>query len=452
MRQRRAARLADQKVEEQSGGASEMVEQYATRAEDVAYATAEDEDFHKDGRIYDYDFLVAQNPITVVPIPSVDTLMGDGRFSRSGVVASGKRSVQGIANEKGHKEVKNVYTGRTLTITNNSIRHGLNGNKQRLLANAQIGMVIGNVVENGIPVNGLIPTDGNALQTYAMVTPCITEDGKQMMAVTHVDIQKNEVSSVTFTDIVHSANGRIYKNSEPVSDTIDVEGENPYHPSRYTISISDLLKEVNISFKSLLSQDVLEHLEEERPENGTYSDKVMYSTRDLPEGVSVREYLGAMKPTGSMTETKKDMLGRYQRKLAELQEKEHLAEEQDEIIKTAPTIREDGKPNEDLLKAKNRYKIYRQQANRIARELARYERSEGFAGLMATSRAVVSLFQEGSTGSVADAQDALETEIKNLTDRLKEIGNTVEGTAQGDFIQGTGHLGVLLVISSAGGG
>ena len=44
------------------------------------------------------------------------------------------------------------------------------------------------------------------------------------------------------------------KNSEPVSDTIDVEGKDPYHPSRYAISISDLLSKVNKSFVLIHSQ------------------------------------------------------------------------------------------------------------------------------------------------------------------------------------------------------
>lgn len=695
--QKREAQL--QAAEMQEAPAAEAVEAVEERIEQTVkastreavmdYASAEDEDFHRNGRIYDYDFMVAQKPISVVPIPSVNTLMGSGRFSRSEVAEAGKRSVQGAANEKGHKVVTNVYTGRALTITNNSIRHGLNGSKQRLLANAQIGMVIGDVVENGIPVNGLIPTDSNALQTYAMVTPCITEDGKQMMAVTHVDIQKNEVNSVTFTDIVHSANGRIYKNSEPVSDTIDVEGNGPYHPSRYTISISDLLKDVNMSFKSLLSQDVLEHLGEERPEDGAYSAKVMYSmrdgetaaeayekyrqaskrlndirskqrelndsdemktvyklmesdaeagavaykklldshglnvntrelqkqeselyrrweelrdrelaeeeateieksgkteaeyrrdkavkefgytpyfydagyivpngkllnfsgeknrhfgsrgqdhravstvyanktgseamvafmhggnirimpespgldiassveptaqqyttirkfvreygedeylnidftnemgnvvanleyegriypdrvvndikhyfetgeireqgisafmhsTRDLAPSISIRETLGAMEPTSRMTETERLLLKQYQDKLKVLQEKEHAIDEQEKILKTAH--------GDDILKTKNRIKVLRAQANRASRLLTAAERSDGFAGLMATGRQMVQNYLQGSGGAVADAVDQLEEEISGLRKHLQTLGASVESAAYG---------------------
>ena len=261
------------------------------------YAYVTEEDFHKNGRIYDYDFLIKQKPISVVVIPSVNTLMGSGSFKRAEIVEQGKNKIPGEENELGHKQVKNVYTGRTLSITNNSIRHGLNGDKTRILANAQIGLMIGDVVKNGIPINGLSTTDRNAIQTYAMVTPCVTEDGKAMMAVTHVDIQKNEVNSVTFTDLVHSANGRIYKKSEPGSYPIDVQGLSLHHPSRFTISISDLLEDVNMSFKSLLSDDVLDKLGEKRPDKGLYTGKVLYSRRDT-------EYMNAVE-NGDMEQAQK---------------------------------------------------------------------------------------------------------------------------------------------------
>lgn len=612
--------VEDEETNEREKRYREQGVKYSTRDEIIDYADASSDDFHKDGRIYDYDFMVRQKPAKVVVIPSVDNLMKNGRFSRSEVVESGKAGIVGPANEKGHKVVENVYTGRALTITNNSIRHGLNGNKQRLLANAQIGMVIGDVVKNGIPVNGLIPTDENAMQTYAMVTPCVTEDGKRMMAVTHVDIQKNEVSSVTFTDIVHSANGRIYKNSEPVSDTIDVEGESPYHPSRYTISISDLLRDVNISFKSLLSEDVLEHLGEERPQNGAYSDKVLYSTRDyadqtetpeftrwfgdskvvnedgtpkvmyhgtaeefwvfekrkandalgrrmglgagkgkyylseyegvgraaansaatmgrgyaprvmelyvsakkvmdraeydrrletayekypnsrpgsvaydykardkaiaevdkairkegydgvwdrdsgemfvyeptqiksatdnvgtfapenpdirystrdLPADITVRDYLREMKPTSRMNETEKYLLKKYQEQLKILEEKDKLVEEQEEIIRTAPMRNPDGSLNDEITKAKNRSKIYRDQANRAARALTAYERDDGFANILATGRQVANKLQMGSAGGIADAADALEKEVAELTAMLTKAEADVTRTASG---------------------
>lgn len=152
---------------------------------------------------------------------------------------------------------------------------------------------------------------------------------------------------------------------------------------------------------------------------------IRYSLRDLPEEVSIRDYLGNMKPMASMNETEKILLKRYQEQLAVLQEKEKLVAEQQEIIKTAPI------GSDELTKAKNREKIYRTQANRAARALAAAERDDGFARLMATSLQVVNDYLLGSSGNVEDATDQLETEIGELTKQLTALEADVTRTSQG---------------------
>ena len=163
----------------------------------------------------------------------------------------------------------------------------------------------------------------------------------------------------------------------------------------------------------------------------TENPDIRYSDRDLPDGVTIREYLGSMKPTSSMTETEKLLLKRYQDQLRTLEEKEKLVEEQEEIIRTASFRNPDGSLNDEITKAKNRYKIYRDQANRAARALANAEKDEGFARLMATSRQVVNDYLLGAAGNVADAQDVLESEINELTRQLTKLEADVTRTSQG---------------------
>ena len=152
----------------------------------------------------------------------------------------------------------------------------------------------------------------------------------------------------------------------------------------------------------------------------------MYSRRDeAPDGVSIREFLGSMKPTDRMTETEKLLLKRYQENLRTLEEKEKLVAEQEEIIRTAPV------KSDELTMAKNRYQIYRTQANRAARALMDAERSEGFARVMATSQEVVNRYLLGSAGAVGDAADVLDEEIAGLTAQLKAVEADVTRTASG---------------------
>ena len=148
-----------------------------------------------------------------------------------------------------------------------------------------------------------------------------------------------------------------------------------------------------------------------------------YSTRKYEDVLTIREYLGEMKPTARMNETEKILLKRYQEQLKELKAKEALVAEQEAIIKTADVT------SEELTKAKNRREIYRNQANRAARALNEAERENGFARLMATSEAVVNQYLLGSAGNVADAADALETEVTGLTKQLKAVEADVTRTA-----------------------
>lgn len=155
-------------------------------------------------------------------------------------------------------------------------------------------------------------------------------------------------------------------------------------------------------------------------------ENVKFSRRDADiDGVSIREYLGAMKATERMTETEKVLLKRYQENLRTLEEKEKLVAEQEEIIRTAPA------KSDELTMAKNRYQIYRTQANRAARALMDAERSEGFARLMATSQEVVNRYLLGSAGAVGDAADVLDEEIAGLTAQLKAVEADITRASSG---------------------
>ena len=265
-------------VRESEAGVAET--KFSLKDAEPDYANLPDSAFYEDGRIYDYDFLTAQKDAKVVTVPSLDELMQNGRINRADVVEAGKRNAGGAKTARGYAQVTNTYTGRTLNVSNESIKHGMHGQKKRILTNAQLGAVVGDIVKEGIPINGLKTEDRNALGTYAMVTMCETSDGKPIMAVTHVDMQRGEVQDISFVDMVHSVNGRLYKKSEPGSSPIDASAGKPSHPSRFTISISDLLLEVNSSFQSILSEDVLNRLNETRSPEGAYTDKVKFSVRD----------------------------------------------------------------------------------------------------------------------------------------------------------------------------
>ena len=156
-------------------------------------------------------------------------------------------------------------------------------------------------------------------------------------------------------------------------------------------------------------------------------ENVQFSLRDTPDGISIRDYLSGMEPTKNMTETEKLLLKRYKENLQTIAEKQKLVDEQDAILSK-------GGSADDLIKAKNRKKIYIDQLTRAERALRDAESSEGFANIMATSQNIIWNYLTGTTGSIADAADALDDEIKGLSEQLVKINAAVQRSAEGQRI------------------
>ncbi len=163
---------------------------------------------------------------------------------------------------------------RELRVDNSTIRHGLDGTYRRLLTNARIGSVIGTVVKNAIPINGLKNNSPNVVGTYAMVSLCNDSQNREFIAVVVVEQQSGAIDSFELFDVAHAVSGR-QKNSSQV-DTKS-QGVNPIKAT--TISIADLLNIVNSTHQSILSDNVLSHLGEFRAKNGSFADKILFSDR-----------------------------------------------------------------------------------------------------------------------------------------------------------------------------
>lgn len=240
------------------------------------YGNYSSSDFYTNARIYSYDFLVAQKDMAAVKLPDTGTLTDSkGKIDINEIVRLGKKNALLEGEERGGKiYVRNTYTGRELRVDNSTIRHGLDGTYRRLLTNARIGSVIGTVVKNAIPINGLKNTSPNAVGTYAMVSFCNDSQNREFIVVVVVEQQSRAIDSFELFDVAHAVSGR-QKNSSQV-DTKS-QGVNPIKAT--TISIADLLNIVNSTHQSILSDNVLSHLGENRAENGSFSDKVLFSDR-----------------------------------------------------------------------------------------------------------------------------------------------------------------------------
>ena len=231
----------------------------------------------EDGSVYTYDFLTSLPDMDVTMLPEVDAVRGaDNRVDTAKVVQEGMKNARAVGTERDGKIfVRNQYTGKMLRIDNSSIRHGLNGKQNRLLTNARMGVVIGDIVKNAVPINALNNKAKGVTGTYAMAAYVTDSRGREFVAIVTAEQINGNIAGVEVYDVAHAVSGR-QKNSSQA----DTKSQRVYSIKAAKISISDLLRIVNSTHQSILPEDVLQKFSEQRNPQGDYTGKVKFSSQD----------------------------------------------------------------------------------------------------------------------------------------------------------------------------
>lgn len=239
-----------------------------------------------DRKIYSYDFLASQPDMNVVFLPGVETVRDEtGKIDTAKIISEGIKNALSVGTERDGKiYVTNRYTGHELRITTSSIRHGLNGAMNRKLTNARLGSMIGEIVQNAIPINALHNTADDVTGTYAMAGYAADKSGREFIAIVTVEQRGDAVAGVDVYDVTHAVSGRqkrsnrqnpIASMGEGQADTKS-QGFNLIKASS-KISVADLLAAVKDVYQSILSDDVLSRMGETRNPEGHYTGRVRYS-------------------------------------------------------------------------------------------------------------------------------------------------------------------------------
>lgn len=231
----------------------------------------------EDGNVYTYDFLTSLPDMDVTMLPEVDAVRGaDNRVDTAKVVQEGMKNARAVGTERDGKIfVRNQYTGKMLRIDNSSIRHGLNGKQNRLLTNARMGVVIGDIVKNAVPINALNNKAKGVTGTYAMAAYVTDSRGREFVAIVTAEQINGNIAGVEVYDVAHAVSGR-QKNSSQA----DTKSQRVYSIKAAKISISDLLQIVNSTHQSILPEDVLQKFGEQRNPQGDYTGKAKFSSQD----------------------------------------------------------------------------------------------------------------------------------------------------------------------------
>jgi hypothetical protein len=228
----------------------------------------------EDGSVYTYDFLISLPDMDVTMLPEVDAVRGaENRVDTAKVVREGMKNARAVGTERDGKIfVRNQYTGKMLRIDNSSIRHGLNGKQNRLLTNARMGVVIGDIVKNAVPINALNNKAKGVTGTYAMAAYVTDSRRREFVAIVTAEQINGNIAGVEVYDVAHAVSGR-QKNSSQA----DTKSQRVYSIKAAKISISDLLQIVNSTHQSILSEDVLQKFGEQRNPQGDYTGKAKFS-------------------------------------------------------------------------------------------------------------------------------------------------------------------------------
>lgn len=261
----------------------------------------------ENSEIYSYDFLTHQPDMEITELPPLSEVKSDGKIDRDLVISLGLENAKKIGRKLDNTvvAVENKYSHREIIISKPAIQHSMDGgNPARLRTNARIGAICGEVVANAIPVNALNNKNPEAIGTYAMVALLKSGDGN-IAAIITVEQHTNKVERIDTIDLAHAFNGRLVKKEGSESSARERGYANSALPAitTFTLSIADVIQIVNTTHQSILSDDVLKALGEERNPEGYYAKRVKFSlSQQTDEEYNLAVRSGDMEKAQEMVE------------------------------------------------------------------------------------------------------------------------------------------------------
>ena len=251
---RNSERNVNIKFSEQSKLASNL---NPTEDKDMRYSERENS--------YSYESIIAKPDMKLTVL---DSTVPNNRADIVHQAIKNARSV-GFTNENGNAVVRVRDVDTDIIVPKRSIVHGLD---RRTSTQAPVMVKIGEVLKEAIRVNELNPKSENAKNTYVLIGAAMNKNNELYIASFVVNRFSNEVAEI---DVLYSANAK--KESAALLPKIT---EKSATPTDSTISIAELLDNVNKHFPDILPESVLRHYNHsERPE-GTLGESALYSERD----------------------------------------------------------------------------------------------------------------------------------------------------------------------------
>lgn len=343
-----------------SEDASPSAYENAISFEDYVFPNPDVETSSDDGgNPFGYDSLTAKPDMSTVKLTPVAIK------DRDAAVDMGTANVNKYADRKDPHGTPMMYIpdlGKYVSVGRKAMAHGLDG--KRIAMQAPVIAQIGDILENSIVVNEAVPKKVGVQRSWIMLGVAEDWNGDTVYVRSVINQSTGHVEEVA---AFYAALGKKNRVSRNVS--AERVGEDSLKPSsNSTISVAEMLENVNGTFDDIISENVAEHLGIERS-TSEFSERLMYQLRD-PDQVSDRELLANAMDSAATNEAELDFVRRYRKKINEL---ERMQARYEEVRQEIQDAQRNGARKSDIAVLENKAKNLGDHLDRVDGQLLKFE-------------------------------------------------------------------------------
>lgn len=224
----------------------------ARQAEKTKTAAGEGDGARYSMKDYSYDALVRKPDMTLAILGDADGLTRKEVIDKA--LAEAKK--YGGVNQNGNVYVHVNDTDADVIISAKALRHGLD---RRFTVNAPATLKVGEILQNAVRINELVPKLDTVDATYVLMGAAKNKNNEPYIVQFVVNRASNKVMSV---DVLYAINAK----TEPAGSLSPEITGVPATLTGSSISIANLLTYVNRYFPDVLPESVLRHFgHSERP-------------------------------------------------------------------------------------------------------------------------------------------------------------------------------------------
>lgn len=235
---------------------------------------------------YSYEELVKKPDIKVADISTIDIKSSSRQDIRKKILRDGMADAEkyGYSDNNGNIFVRVKDSNKDVMISKDALRHGLD---RRLEVLGPVEGKIGEILSESVEINELVPKKDIVDTSYVLVGAAQDERGADYTAYFIVNSITSELQSV---DVLYSANAK-KRPAGIISPAITADAATL---TGRTISVKQLLQNVNNIYPGILSESVLRKFGHDSRPEGAFAKDVLYSRSGSSSSLTPRVLLSTM--------------------------------------------------------------------------------------------------------------------------------------------------------------